>query len=176
MAGENFRSSELNRITFGAMFWVAHASRVLVEPVLSTAERASRRNELSGHSPFDSEFGRTRKVRYGEDAIASTRDACATQSTARNHWRCDTFASARRAAPLPNTFECRSLGMGGSLITSPLTVPGSGEAAALVAASVSEQVFPSLIVRCGILRHQRFQQTHSLRNRLPAPKHFPREV
>src|SRR5436190_21312330 len=50
-----------------AHVWGAYASRVLVS--------ASRRDELPEHSTCDSELGRTRKVRRGEDAMASIRDA-----------------------------------------------------------------------------------------------------
>jgi len=54
----------------GEFLWVAHASRVVVS--------ASRRNRL-----FQLTDGR-QEVRDREDAIASTRDACATQSTKSN--------------------------------------------------------------------------------------------
>src|SRR6266487_1684427 len=51
---------------------VAHASRVLVS--------ASRRNELRQHFATRSPIERAREVCDREDALASTRDACATQN------------------------------------------------------------------------------------------------
>jgi hypothetical protein len=41
---------------------------------------ALRRNELSSHFATGFWFERIREVRAGEDAIANTRDACATQN------------------------------------------------------------------------------------------------
>src|SRR5207249_4739414 len=53
--------------------WVAHASRVLVS--------ASRRNNLLGGQASRGRSGASGKVRDREDALASTRDACATQTS-----------------------------------------------------------------------------------------------
>jgi hypothetical protein len=54
----------------GISIWVAHASRVLVA--------VSRRNKLSFCCIMKPALA-FREVRDSEDAIASTRDACATQ-------------------------------------------------------------------------------------------------
>jgi len=54
----------------GISIWVAHTSRVLVA--------ASRRNKLSSCCIMKPALA-FRKVRNSEDAIANTRDACATQ-------------------------------------------------------------------------------------------------
>src|SRR5262249_1177827 len=62
--------------------WVAHASRVLVgKPgrCFASVAAASRRNELSLRMSLASRHARSRKVRDREDALASTRDVCATQ-------------------------------------------------------------------------------------------------
>ncbi len=88
--------------------WVAHASRVLVEPVLSTAEGASRRNTLFYWRCFTS-GPRVKKVRDREDALAPAaagRDACATQTAE---------IAAQRRHQLSGT---QLLGWGGALAPS----------------------------------------------------------
>ncbi len=62
------------KIDEAIFLWVAHASRVLVA--------ASRRNNLFKRDQRAADFVASRKVRDGEDAIASMRDACATQASA----------------------------------------------------------------------------------------------
>jgi len=61
-------------VTSACLDWVARASRVLVA--------VSRRNNLFVGFRMESVRG-LRKVRDGEDAIANTRDACATRKTVR---------------------------------------------------------------------------------------------
>jgi hypothetical protein len=58
----------------GKCDWVAHASGMLVS--------ASRRNELFLEGQFFENSQRFQKVRDREDALASTRDACATRKCA----------------------------------------------------------------------------------------------
>jgi hypothetical protein len=50
------------------------------KPAVSEVEGALRRNELSSHFATGFWFERITEVRAGEDAVANTRDACATQN------------------------------------------------------------------------------------------------
>jgi hypothetical protein len=63
--------------------WGAHPARVLVKPALSEVEGTSRRNKLFFKTRV-SGFGYVAltKVRDREDALASTRHACAPQNGA----------------------------------------------------------------------------------------------
>jgi len=61
-------------VTGGKSDWVTHTSGVLVS--------ASRRNELLLTVSCSRAVNAFRKVRDREDALASTRDACATQKRA----------------------------------------------------------------------------------------------